>query len=233
MGAKLHVLANSSDEMRPILGPRVANVLIAFNNFSAAQSIPMWSTLQDAAARGTASLPPEVAAVLNRMKNADVSPETLEGFGAPPQVASFVASAAAAVSDIAEGIGGGGFRPSEEEVLRRARDGYSVNRNLIISFTRDTLDCADVLLPLLRGRFGEGGATVRRLPGTHITPNTPDLEEELGSTGVGAVDGTVRGARDAAVAELDDTVTVVVAFLRLNLELLVEQRQLPTAQSDS
>lgn len=225
----MHLLANSSDETRAILGPRVANVLIAFNIFSAAQSIPMWDTLQDAAARGAASLPPEVSAFLERIKNPDASATTLESLGTPPQVASFVASAAAAVSDIAGGIRGGGFVPSEEEVLRRAREGYSVNRNLVLSYTGDSLDCADVLVPLLRERFGEGGVMVRQLPGTHITPNTPEIEDELRSTGVAAVDGSVRGARDVAMAELDDTVTVVVAFVRLVLELLAEQHQLPSS----
>lgn len=228
MGAKIHLLANSSFETQALLGPRVANILIAFNNYSAAQSIPMWDALRDAATRNSGSVPPEMTAILEKIREAGSSASTLQSLGIGPQVASWVVSATKAVSDFSDGIGSGGFNPSEEEVMRRVNSNYSVNRNLIISYSRDNIDCSDAIIPVLRDRYGETGAVVRRLAGTHITPNTPDIDpSSVRTTGVNSVDAPVRDAASSTMTELDDTVTVVVAFILLVLEMLAEQRQLP------
>jgi Protein of unknown function (DUF1350) len=228
LGAKIHLLASSSPATRSLLGPRVANILIAFNNFSAAQSIPMWDALRSAAARGSGSVPPELSAVLERFRVAGSSPEALQALGVSPQVASWLSSATKAVADLTDGLGSGGFTPSEAEVLRRVRTDYAVNRNLVVAYSRDTIDCSAELVPALRQRHGDTSVVLRRLAGTHITPNTPDIDpSSVRTTGVDSVDASVRGAADSTIGELDDTVTVVVAFIALNLELLAEQRQLP------
>jgi Protein of unknown function (DUF1350) len=230
LGAKIHLLASSRDATRSVLGPRVANVLIAFNNYSASQSIPMWDKLREAASRGVVSVPPELTAILDRVKAVGASQQALEALGVAPQVASWVASARRAVVDLSEGLGSGSFTPDEAEVLRRAGADYSVDRNLVISYARDSIDCADQLVPVLRERFGDGGVVLRRLAGTHITPNTPDIDlSSVRTTGVDAVDASVRGAADSTMRELDATVTVIVAFIVLNLQLIDEQRRLPAA----
>lgn len=229
LGAKIHLLANSSPSTQALLGPRVANILIAFNNYSAAQSIPMWDSLRQAVARGSGSIPPEVSSVLENVRQAGASESTLQSLGLGQQAAAWVAGATKAVADLSEGIGSGGFTPSEGEVLERVRSEYSVNRNLVVSYTRDTIDCAEAIVPILQERYGEAGVVLRRLPGTHITPNTPDIDpSDMQSTGFGAVDSTVRASASSTMDELDNTVTVVVAFIVLNLQLLTEQKQLPS-----
>lgn len=228
LGAKIHLLANSSPSTQALLGPRVANILIAFNNYSAAQSIPMWDSLREAAARGSGSIPPELTSVLESIRQAGSSESTLRSFGLGQQAASWVAGAAKAVSDLSDGIGSGGFTPSEAEVLQRVGSDYSVNRNLVVSYTRDNIDCADMIVPVLQERYGDAGVVLRRLPGTHITPNTPDIDpNDMQATGFSTVDSTVRASASSTMNELDNTVTVVIAFIVLNLQLLAGQRELP------
>lgn len=229
LGAKLHLLANSSPRSQVLLGPRIANILIAFNNYSAAQSIPMWDSLRQAVARGSGSIPSELSSVLENVRKAGSSESTLQSLGLGREAAAWVAGATKVVGDLSEGIGSGGFTPSEAEVLERVRSEYSVNRNLVVSYTRDTIDCAEAIVPILHERYGEAGVVLRRLPGTHVTPNTPDIDpNDMQATGFGAVDSTVRASASSTMDELDNTVTVVVAFIALNLQLLTEQRRLPS-----
>lgn len=227
LGAKIHLLANSSPTTQALLGPRVANILIAFNNYSAAQSIPMWDSLRQAVAQGSGSIPPELTSIIDSVRQAGSSESTLQSLGLGQQAAAWVAGATKAAADLSEGIGSGGFTPSEAEVLERVRSEYSVNRNLVISYTRDAIDCAEAVVPILQDRYGDAGVVLRQLPGTHITPNTPDIDpNDMQATGFGGIDSTVRASASSTMDELDNTVTVVVAFIALNLQLLTDQRQL-------
>ena len=66
--------------------------------------------------------------------------------------------------------------------MRLLKDEYSVSRNLAVKFLSDDIDQSILLCEALRDKFtspttGIGGRLdLKRLPGTHITPNTPSLE---------------------------------------------------------
>lgn len=228
LGAKILALSACDAQLRALLGPRAANVLLAFNNYSAQQSIPAFDQLRDVLGRGTAGIPPEIADVIAGVREAGSSAEALRGLGVPAAAADWVAAATRGVAGVAEGIGAGGFTPAAAEVRRRVEEEYAVERTLVIKYARDTIDCSTEIMPLLKRRFGEGGVVLREMAGTHVTPNTPDIDAaSMRSTGFDVVDAGVRGAADASVVELDDTITVIVAFITLNLQLL-DQRLLAT-----
>jgi Protein of unknown function (DUF1350) len=243
LGAKLHLLASADDETRITLGPRVANILIAFNNYTAARSIPMWDAVRAAAtaaptagdSASSSSQNSTLADLISRATSAAsaaASPEMLAVLGLDPSAAAWIAAATAAATDMAGGIVSGDFTPTPTDVLRIVGDSYSVASNLVIAYNRDTIDSSDELVPLLRDRFGGRGVVVRRLDGTHVTPNTPSfVSGQFAATGFGAVDESVRRQADSAIAELDETVTCIVAFLLLNLELLESQRMLEPSSS--
>lgn len=229
LGAKVHLLASSDNAMRATMGPRVANMLLAFNNYNATRSIPMWDTVRSAIASGATSFPPELSNLLRTVVNAANSRNDIFA-GLPPEVVSWVAKAGVAATELSAGFEKGDFTPNSDEFMRLISTNYSVNRNLIVSYTQDTLDCSRELIPILEKRFGEKNVVVRTLTGTHVTPLTPELDSSrMQSTGFEQVDGAVRSAADTARRQLYDTVTIIVAFLRLNLEVLAEQQRLPSS----
>lgn len=189
----------------------------------------MWGTLRSTIASGATSIPPELSNIFKTVVNAANSSGDIFG-GLPPEVMSWVAKAGVAASELTAGLERGDFTPSSEEFMRLVSSGYSVDRNLIISYTQDTLDCSRELIPVLQDRFSEKNVVIRTLSGTHVTPLTPELDSSrMQSTGFEQVDGAVKSAADSARRQLYDTVTIIVAYLRLNLEVLAEKRRLPAS----
>ncbi|MGL5082511.1 MAG: DUF1350 family protein, partial [Microcoleaceae cyanobacterium] len=71
------------------------------------------------------------------------------------------------------------FTPSPEEMNRLVQDHYTVRRNLLIQFTKDTLDQTTGLSQILEARF-PGMTTVQRLSGDHLTPMSQDMSWSVG-----------------------------------------------------
>lgn len=224
-------MANSYPMTRAALGPRIGNILLAYNNYSAVQSIPLWTQLRDLASRGSSGLPPEVASLLKRVEAFRAATASSTGFdvatildGPFGNVAKKWATVASdVVKDFGAGAALGDFTPSPDEVRNMAGSDYGVNRNLVVTYNNDTLDCADEIVPIIRSRFGDNAALTRVLSGTHITPLTPGGlgdADGMRKTGVAEVDSRVEAAAKTSAADLEATVTVIVAFARLCLEAL-------------
>ena len=58
LGAKLLLLLGSEDELVAELGPRAANVLVAFNNYPAAKSVPLLTQASELSRAAAANVPP-------------------------------------------------------------------------------------------------------------------------------------------------------------------------------
>lgn len=231
LGSKVQLLASCDEASRQAQGPSVANILLSFNNFTAKQSIPMWDAIRSAINQtGTEKSVQELGKVADFLRSLDLSGlsggKGGDSMDKASEVLRKVGDTLAAVTSAAED-----FTPSPDETLDLVRRRYSVPENLLISFNRDTLDQSEALEQVLSSRFGMRGAVVRRLEGTHATPLTPNLGEDgardFASVGSPSLDEEIRKAAGGVSSELDTTVAVVVAFLRLHLEVLAEKRMLP------
>lgn len=126
---------------------RAGNMLISFNNFSAGRAIPLMDRVG-----------PMVAPMLASMHRAVPMAETLLG----------KASQTMKSPETVE------FSPSPAETLDLVRDRYQVQRNLLVKFRQDDLDQSRSLAHLLETRFPDF-TTLRKLPGTHLTPIGQDI----------------------------------------------------------
>lgn len=111
------------------------------------------------------------------------------------------------------------FTPTPDEMLALVGSRYHVSKNLVVSFERDDLDDAPQLVRVLRSRFGDSGVIVRTLPGTHVTPMTPELGNEFYGTGNEQVNRWIKEQGDGVGKELDSLIAVVAAFLKLQLQM--------------
>lgn len=229
LGAKVQLLASCDEASRQAQGPSVANLLLSFNNFTAKQSIPMWETVRSAFNQpGTEGSIKELGRVADFLRSLDLSvlSNGSDAVDKASEVLKKVGDTIASVSSAANGD----FTPSPEETLALVGTKYSVPENLLISFSRDTLDQNRELEQVLRAKFGNRGAVVRELAGTHVTPLTPNLGENgtdnFAGVGSPTLDEEIRKAAGGVSSELDSTVAVVVAFLRLHLEVLAEKKML-------
>lgn len=236
LGAKIQLLISCFQEARRDQGPSVANILIAFNNFTAAQSIPMWDKMRNSWLSGTERSAQELEKVSRFLKDLDFSRfsplDNEKNTAAVDTAAQVLRNIGKTIEGLSAGMSSGEFTPTPTETIELASSKYSVSENILISFTRDTLDQADALQQVLLDRFGARGAVTRKLSGTHVTPMTPPIAgrnkaDGFASVGSESIDEELRKAASSVNAELDNAVAVVVAYLRLHLEILASTNLLP------
>ena len=116
------------------------------------------------------------------------------------------------------------FSPSPADTVRLLSEDYAVSRNLVVKFLDDSIDQSVPLCEKLREKFtgpeGSGGRLdLRRLPGSHVTPNTPDLANL--AEGRANLDGledflgdTARQEADAKMQQVEMCAEVVLGFLK-------------------
>jgi len=73
------------------------------------------------------------------------------------------------------------FTPSPLETNKLVQERYNVRRNLLITFSNDTLDQSAGLKEILQQRFPEM-VTVQTLPGSHVTPLGQDVKWQPGAS---------------------------------------------------
>ncbi len=71
------------------------------------------------------------------------------------------------------------FSPSPTETNAIIAENYSVRRNLLITFTDDSIDQSALLNPVLQARFPQM-VTIKTLQGNHLTPLSQDLQWQMG-----------------------------------------------------
>lgn len=237
LGCKVHVLLNSLREARQAAGrERAANVFMAFNNFGAKQSIPVLSELneiQKSFQTGLASVAPffeKVSGFADQLgKNKEL--RDLIGEEAAGRASQFLdvlqkvgMAASNAQSSVSEE-----FSPDPSETLRLVTQDYTTSRNLAVKFLDDTIDQSIDLCQLLRAKFtdkvtGQGGRLdLKRLPGSHITPNTPDLADlvkgNASSDQLGEIGEFGKRKAKEVTGEMDALCDVVVKFVLEEAEL--------------
>jgi len=230
-------------------GQRVANVLIAYNNFPAARSVPL---LEEAVSLGvSAQRDGSVAAgaalaALSRLASdwmqrvgSSASPsvgafeEALGGVlgGATSTIAQLAEYAKRFEAGSAQAEAASEFRPSPEETEAIVREGYSVRRNFLLQFSDDDLDQSTQLRALLRRKFandpdGIGGRTeIRETAGTHITPNLPNLRgmdwTAMDVIGLsGTEPGGARELADRLSFEQEVAAALIAAYIRSQVKRL-------------
>jgi hypothetical protein len=176
MGAKLHVLINSYVEVEEVALPRKANVLISFNNFAVKDSIPLFEELRGLAGR-VAGLQGERLRASVMQLGGPLSDVALKGFDVAGQVLPGI------LQTIQDRVPMQ-FLPSPEQTWALVEEEYATENNLIIQFKDDSLDQSSLLAEKLFRRFGrDGDLQLSRLQGSHITPNTPEISDELAERG--------------------------------------------------
>ena len=70
------------------------------------------------------------------------------------------------------------FSPSPEDTLLQIGSSYRQSRNLLVRFSRDTIDQSDRLLAVLRSRAGDA-SRLTELPGDHLAPASAGLRQNL------------------------------------------------------
>lgn len=70
------------------------------------------------------------------------------------------------------------FSPSPEDTLRQIGSSYSQPRNLVVRFSRDTIDQSGRLIGVLQARSGDA-STLLELPGDHLTPASGGLRKQF------------------------------------------------------
>jgi len=241
LGAKLTAMATASPATRVT---RVANILLSFNNPSLRESVPVYDQLagglkaasaaataaaaSPAVAAGVAALGGGLAEWARRSRAAGGVPpaglDAVERFG--PLLTQWARSAGAgagggagagAAAAAAAGAAGGDFEPPPRETDATIAARYAVARTLVVKFQNDSLDASPALAAALVAKHGKNGVVYRELAGSHVTPLTPVVD--LPPAGEGDVLGAVgRAAADKVSAELDGLVTIIDAFVTLELE---------------
>eukprot|EP00189_Rhodosorus_marinus_P013245 CAMPEP_0184747090 /NCGR_PEP_ID=MMETSP0315-20130426/9487_1 /TAXON_ID=101924 /ORGANISM="Rhodosorus marinus, Strain UTEX LB 2760" /LENGTH=370 /DNA_ID=CAMNT_0027219855 /DNA_START=168 /DNA_END=1280 /DNA_ORIENTATION=+ len=220
LGAKLQVLMNCVPEIRQKFPPRASNVLISYNNFDSAESIPAYENIIDGL-RVLESLNP----LLNSVGVA---------MGVDLKSSRFRDINIEQIFDNLRNFTGDVEPPTSvfESMVQRS---YAVPDNCVISFATDSIDQSDILEADLRSRHGK--RTVRRpLAGTHLTPMMP-ASDELKDFGLGRdiqnyLQETVQSVRTQYDREFQDLVVTTVAFLRL-MEEDCNRRLLGTGHESS
>lgn len=209
LGAKLMLLSCVESETRDLLKIR-ANILMSFSNARLQQALPM---LRDA--QGTASIQSGLGMMADLLGRFDASVISPDLSAAKQNLETTLRNAQTSIK------GGSDFTPSSSETMMLAGTRYNVRENLMIRFQDDTLDDGEEIMKVLRTRFGKSGVLMwRLLSGNHVTPVTPDFSEgEFSSLGNVDWDSAVRQAGMNASDELEGAITVIVAFVRLQLEL--------------
>lgn len=204
LGAKLNLVACCDESARRDLQNVCGNVFISFNNANMTDAMP-WGR-EDAKRAADAAL-----RFGDRLRGANVGGSA---FGSVLDLAAGVAEEVSS-SFTKE------FHPDAKQTFEWAEKEYDICRNLVLGFEQDTLDDSAGLEGLLRNRFGDKGVLRRVLKGSHVTPMSPELGD-VGFYGIGneMVDGQVRRTGQRISEELDGAIAVVVAFLRLQTQMM-------------
>ena len=193
LGCKVQCLMGAVDDARAAAGrPRAANVHLAFNNFDAKQSIPVLDQLREAS-EGLAAAAPvleRISDAAETLRKSDLLRGVLQGREAE-QAFSFLDTVTGLSRAAAERARDAGiaedFSPGPDDTLQLIRADYAVARNLCVKFLEDDIDQSVPLCTVLRDKFtgpsGSGGRLdLRRLGGSHVTPNTPEISpDDLGA----------------------------------------------------
>mmetsp|Transcript_45039 Transcript_45039/g.70605 ORF Transcript_45039/g.70605 Transcript_45039/m.70605 type:complete len:547 (+) Transcript_45039:189-1829(+) len=232
LGCKVQLLVNSVPDARgAIERSRAANVFLAFNNYGAKESIPVLTQLnkvQQEVTKGIASAAPVFDRISSFATTLKESPEFKDALGTPEaskglefltKLSDFGKKAAANVqSEVAEE-----FSPAPEDTFQLLRREYDVGRNLVVKFLDDTIDQSVDLCVELRDKFtdkekGIGGRLdLKRLAGSHVTPNTPDLENLENSpinNGLGNMEEFSTKKAKQIMEEVDALADTVAIFLK-------------------
>jgi hypothetical protein len=131
---------------------RAGNILISFNNFSANKAIPFIEQF-------------------NQFNN-----QVKEQFNN-----QFNKGANSSSSSLSNNIANLNveFTPDPEETKRIIANFYQVRRNLLVKFIKDDIDQTREIFNILDPLFPEM-VTVKRLPGTHVTPIAQDIPWQAG-----------------------------------------------------
>jgi hypothetical protein len=70
------------------------------------------------------------------------------------------------------------FSPSPEDTLLQIGSSYRQARNLLVRFSRDTIDQSGRLIDVLQARAGDASSLVE-LPGDHLTPASGGLRKQF------------------------------------------------------
>ncbi|MBW4531341.1 MAG: DUF1350 family protein [Aphanothece saxicola GSE-SYN-MK-01-06B] len=70
------------------------------------------------------------------------------------------------------------FSPSPEDTLLQIGSSYRQPRNLVVRFSRDTIDQSGRLIDVLQARAGDA-STLLELPGDHLTPASGGLRKQF------------------------------------------------------
>mmetsp|Transcript_41839 Transcript_41839/g.98192 ORF Transcript_41839/g.98192 Transcript_41839/m.98192 type:complete len:315 (-) Transcript_41839:57-1001(-) len=227
LGAKVLLLVGSDTECLRALGVRrAANALLSYNNYSARRSVPLFEPLLVFMRAGLAQSGMAAASANDLVRQLD---DAVDQIAEGTQIVQPLREGLRVLGKFTGQLGtalqgtsfSDDFTPGPEETLEAVRSGYSVASNLVVRFNADTICESERLAQELRSRFtapdtGIGGRlSYKKLRGTHVTPNTPDLRGGLGAeAGPAAAE-----ALDAALDELDALVATLLVFFEKEARL--------------
>ncbi len=154
MGCKLHLLIGTTAGI-----DRAGNILISFNNFSANKAIPFIEQFNQ---------------FNNQFKEQLTQFNNQFNQGSKTSNQSSSSSLSNNISNLNVE-----FTPNPEETKNIIANSYSVRRNLLVKFLKDDIDQTREIFNILDQLFPEM-VTVKRLPGTHVTPIAQDIPWQAG-----------------------------------------------------
>ena len=154
MGCKLHLLIGTIPRI-----DRAGNILISFNNFSANKAIPFIEQFNQ--------FNNQFKEQLTQFNNQFNQGGKISNQGSSSSLSNSISNLNVE------------FTPNPEETKNIIANSYSVRRNLLIRFIKDDIDQTREIYNILDQLFPEM-VTVKRLPGTHVTPIAQDIPWQAG-----------------------------------------------------
>ena len=154
MGCKLHLLIGTIPGI-----DRAGNILISFNNFSANKAIPFIEQFNQ--------FNNQFKEQLTQFNNQFNQGDKISNQGSSSSLSNSISNLNVE------------FTPNPEETKNIIANSYSVRRNLLIRFIKDDIDQTREIFNILDQLFPEM-VTVKRLPGTHVTPIAQDIPWQAG-----------------------------------------------------
>ena len=154
MGCKLHLLIGTIPGI-----DRAGNILISFNNFSANKAIPFIEQFNQ--------FNNQFKEQLTQFNNQFNQGGKISNQGSSSSLSNSISNLNVE------------FTPNPEETKNIIANSYSVRRNLLIRFIKDDIDQTREIYNILDQLFPEM-VTVKRLPGTHVTPIAQDIPWQAG-----------------------------------------------------
>lgn len=154
MGCKLHLLIGTIPGI-----DRAGNILISFNNFSANKAIPFIEQFNQ--------FNNQFKEQLTQFNNQFNQGDKISNQGSSSSLSNSINNLNVE------------FTPNPEETKNIIANSYSVRRNLLVKFLKDDIDQTREIFNILDQLFPEM-VTVKRLPGTHVTPIAQDIPWQAG-----------------------------------------------------